>query len=183
MATSWEKAKKTTKRTTTKKSSEKQIKDAEKKLDSAMENAQDYISKNVSPETRKKTEELVHKADAVVWSMEDLGATFLDDVFWGIYPNKKWSKATFEAEFSPTFSRLFIFRFLRYIVQAPVQAIWWVWYMLIAILYTIMFFISGERNKNLWNRMVRFWKHTITWKAYVIGLTDKRPPMVTPKIT
>ena len=172
----------TKKTSTTKKTADKQVKVAEKKLNAAMENAQKYVDSKVSPETKKKADELVHKADNVVGSLEDLWSTFLDDIFWWIFPNKKGSTSTFDAEFTPTFSRLFLFRFLWYMVQWPVMAIWGVWYSLIALFYTVSFFVTWKRNKDLWSRMVRFWKHCISWKAFVIWLVDKRPPMVTPQV-
>jgi hypothetical protein len=96
-------------------------------------------------------------------------------------PHGTWSTATFDVEWSSKVSRLFIFRFLWMIIESFVIWLRWVWISLLTIVHVLYMFVFGKRERNLWNRQVRYWNHVAKWKAYINWLSDERPDIITPE--
>lgn len=87
----------------------------------------------------------------------------------------KLSSVNYSADFSPTISRLFIFRPLVMIVEYWVLVVWMMWLSLnMFVQFWIMLFM-GARNEGIWKRQLRFMRHMAKWQGYLMYLTDERP--------
>jgi len=170
------------KRTTTaRKKATKVMTAVENQFDEGMADTQAYLKKKVSKKTKKTVANLTKRAEGVASSVEHLGEEvehFADSIF----PTSGWSQGLYNAQFHKKVSRLFVFRFLRWIIQWPVTVVWAIWYMIITIIHYIQMFIMGKRSKYLWNKQVRFWKHVVAWKSYLNGMTDARPEVIHPPV-
>ncbi|MCX6733828.1 MAG: DUF4389 domain-containing protein [Candidatus Peregrinibacteria bacterium] len=87
----------------------------------------------------------------------------------------KKSSVSYSAGYSPTLSRLFIFRPFVMFVEIWVIYVWAFWMSLnMFVQFWIMLFL-GERNESIWKRQLRFMRHIAKWQGYLMLLTDERP--------
>jgi len=90
----------------------------------------------------------------------------------------KLSSVTYSAEYSPTISRLFVFRFLTFFVEGWVVYGWALWLSLnMFVQFWIMLFM-GARSEGIWKRQLRFIRHLSKWQGYMMYLTDERPKWI-----
>lgn len=153
----------------------------EKQFDEGMTDTQKFLNKKVSKKTRKTIQSVAHRADSVASSVEHL-AEEVESVTDSIFPSKGGSQGIYNAQYHKSISRLFIFRFLWLILQCPIVFIWSIWYAVVTMIHYLIMFIIGKRDKYLWNKQVRFWKHIVAWKSYLHALTDARPAIIHPPV-
>jgi hypothetical protein len=94
---------------------------------------------------------------------------------WLFPSDHTWSSAAYDATWNEEVNRVFIFRFLWLIIEWPIMYIRWIWYTLISIYHVVTMLLNGKRNRNLWERQQRFWRHVVQRKAYMCGHVDRRP--------
>lgn len=177
------KKKTSTPKTTTKKATstvKKDVDAVEKKVDTTMDKIATKLDGKISKETKAKARNIMNKADTVAEEVDEF-VGHVDELAESIFPHSEGSQAEFSAEWAEDVSRLFIFRFLWLIIQYFVIVVWGIRISIISGMHWIYMLLFGKRERNLRNRQVRFARHIIKWKAYMSGLTDERPDMITPK--
>ena len=93
-------------------------------------------------------------------------------------PAEHLSTLTYQPEYSPNLSRLFIFRGLCLIVEYWVLIVWMIWIELNLIVEVIYMFFMGRRLESVWRRKMRFMRHLAKWQAYLMVLVDQRPQWI-----
>jgi len=88
------------------------------------------------------------------------------------------TEATVQVPFELKISRLFVFRFLWMFLQIWVLYVWGVWLMILTIGQFFYQLFTGNRHQGLWNRMMRYFRHTTKWNAYFMWLSDKPPKFI-----
>ncbi|NOS68178.1 MAG: hypothetical protein HOO67_07535 [Candidatus Peribacteraceae bacterium] len=88
------------------------------------------------------------------------------------------SDIKFTVPFEPRISRLFIFRGLWLVVEIWVLLVWSMWYGLIKFVHFWHMLILGKRNKALWNKEMRFARHSLKWQSYLMRLSNGRPEFI-----
>ena len=91
---------------------------------------------------------------------------------------EKKSTVSYEAEFSPRISRLFIFRGLNMLVEIWVLYGWMAWIVLLNAFAFLFMLFTGERHEGVWRRQLRFMRHFVKWQAYLTFLVDQRPQWI-----
>ena len=89
--------------------------------------------------------------------------------------DEKMSKVSYSADFSPTISRLFVFRFLTMYVEIFVMMGWMMWLAVNMFVHFWIMLFTGTRSQSIWNRQLRFIRHFAKWQAYLTFLVDTRP--------
>jgi hypothetical protein len=95
-----------------------------------------------------------------------------------VAPAAPLSALTYQADFTPTLSRLFIFRGLCLLVEYWVLIVWMIWIELNLIVDFLYMFFMGRRMETIWRRKLRFMRHLAKWQAYLLALTDQRPQWI-----
>ncbi len=178
---------KTTKKTTTKKTTNKKkkvsprqvkkdIKNVEKKMDAAMNS----VAKKISPKAQQQAKKILDSADAVAGKVDTV-VDQVDSLADSFLPHGTGSTSSFQIERSPKISRLFIFRFLWMIIQYFVLIVRGLWISVLTVVHILYMLVFGKRERNLRERQVRFKNHVVKWEAYLSGLTNERPDIITPK--
>lgn len=90
-------------------------------------------------------------------------------------PEPKKSSLTYSAEFSPTISRLFIFRGFAAIPAFIVLYIWMIWIGIVEFLHFWIMLFAGKRNQWFWGQKLKLMRFLGLWQAYVMTLVDERP--------
>lgn len=160
-----------------KKNVDEHVKKFEDKLDQAAQRIEKKLEKNVSPETKKHLTEVAHSADTFVDGVEGVVES-LDDIARSVAEDNVGSQAAFAAVYQEDVSRLFIFRFLWLLIEYRILIVWAFFISILMIIHRIYMLIFWKRSHNLRKREVRFRRHIIKRKAYLSGLTDRRPDFI-----
>lgn len=152
--------------------------DAEEKIDQVAHKTKAYISSQWKEDFEEFRKETGHKLEIVADWVEHM-AEGLEEIAQWLFPdNHTGSDVTYSPQRSSEVNRLFIFRFLWLIIEGPIIYIWTIRYALISIYHIVLMLINGKRDRGLWNRQQRFWRHIIKWKAYTNGIIDRRPLLI-----
>lgn len=169
--------KKTESNETTKKSVHEKVERFEKKVDKAVEWVEEKFDRAVGEPTKESVHHFSQKLDHLIDDIEWL-AESLDDIAHSALPEQHGTTTTFSANYDEHVSRLFIFRFLWLLIEYRILVVWSVRISIITLIHIIYMLFYGRRNKNLWDRQIRFLRHLLKRQTYIFGVTDKRPDFI-----
>lgn len=161
---------------------EKVMNKAATKIEDVMDEYADKVSKTVEskidPEMSKKAKAVAWKVESVADGIEDT----VNDLAWFIphIGNNDWKESSFSvhATYTEKVSRLFIFRWLRLIIQLPITYIRSIRFGITRIVQVLHMLILGKRNKTLRTKNLRYVSHMNKRYSYFLGLTDKEPKII-----
>lgn len=161
---------------------EELMNNAATKIEDVMDTYADKVTKSmeskIDPELSKKAKQVAWKVESVADGIEDA----VNDLAWFIphvgKNNRKESSFSVHADFTEKVSRLFIFRWLRLIIQLPISYIRSIRFGITRIAQILYMLIVGKRNKTLRSKNLRYISHMNKRYSYLLGLTDKEPKII-----
>lgn len=156
---------------------QKTAEQVEAKMDEYASKITKKVQSKVDANVKKKAKNVADKVESVADRVEDVVneiGTFIPN------PNKVQSHTGIDinAKYHEKVSRLFIFRFLRLIIQGPIIYVWSIWIALIGILQILHMLILGKRNDILRTKIYRYMSHTTKWNSYIMGFVDEQPKII-----
>lgn len=150
---------------------------AEETLDEVVGNVADKVDK-VIPDTAKVTAaQVAHTAEEVADKVDQVAGR-VDGFVDSVLPEQTGTDIDFVPQRQEKVSRLFILRFLRWIIQYFVYIVWGIVFSVIFIVHVVYMLILGKRNRRMWNAQVRFIRHFTKWSLYTSGIIDRRPDLI-----
>lgn len=136
--------------------------DIEKSMDKAAAKVVAKASpavKSTIAKVSKKAAILEAEVDEIADKVNELGSDMIGDA--------NGTTVTIDYQYSNKVSRLFIFRCLRLLIQAPIIYFWSIWIIIVSIVHFFYMLLLGKRAKSLWEDQVRYARHLMKWNSYI----------------